>query len=58
MTKIVEFENALDDLISEMIEEEDLEEFETYYEGTTLISVIKQALQVGMEDVRKDEKHG
>lgn len=45
MTNQVEFENALDELITEMLTEEDIAEFEEYYEDTTLISIIKESLR-------------
>ena len=45
MTKIVAFENALDDLITEMLTEEDIKEFETYFGDTTIMSLIKQAFE-------------
>lgn len=42
--KIVEFENALNDLISEIFTEVDLPDLEYYFEDTTLISTIKAAM--------------
>jgi len=45
LTKIVAFENALDDLITEMLTEEDIKEFETYFGDTTIMSLIKQAFE-------------
>jgi len=59
MTKIVDFENALDDLISEVLTKEDVKELERYYEDTTIISIIKDALQrVGVEDTAEVKKDG
>ena len=45
MSKLVEFENALDELILEMLTEEDIDEFEEYFEDTTIISIIKESFK-------------
>ena len=41
--KIVEFENRLIDIITEIFTEDDLPDLESYFEATTVISQIKEA---------------
>jgi len=43
--RIVAFENALDDLISEMVAPREIPEFATYFEETTIMQLIREALE-------------
>ena len=41
--KIINFENQLSDLITELFTEDDLKDLENYFEDTTIMSEIKEA---------------
>ena len=42
--KIVQFENMLSDLITELFTEDDIKDLEYYFEDSTIMSSIKEAL--------------
>ena len=44
--KIVQFENMLSDLITEIFTEDDIEDLEHYFEDSTLMSSIRETLGV------------
>jgi len=44
--KIVDFENKLSDLITEIFTDEDVKDLEEYFGDTTIISIIREELGI------------